>query len=348
MPIWFICQHPFNPAYKRHIYQCAQVHSLEVEKDELRFRQLCFEFGRTITREWMVELYIGRHYSLPDLHREFGLAYKQSTFLLDYFGIARRSHEDACALPQTVSRRRETCEERYGVSNPSQAPEFKAKKAATFMQHYGVDNIRKSLAYYQRLHQTMLARFGAKSVPNLHGHHKRVMTEQWRRLSPQQRRERVAKAHDGWRRYWASLTEADKEEYARVRTKPFFATYMSGLEKRLAHVLRQMGVRYRHQWWVKRHSYDFLIVGTNILVEVQGDFWHANPESFGPDDILNHPQTPRRAADIWEADRRKKEVAENKGFTVMYLWERDMRAMNDTQLQTSIREMIGPCAEDAA
>ena len=36
--------------------------------------------------------------------------------------------------------------------------------------------------------------------------------------------------------------------------------------------------------------------------------------------------------DIWADDAKKKRLAESKGYSVIYLWESDMKKMNDEQL----------------
>ena len=69
----FICEEEFNKRHGRHIHLCAREHGLTVSKDELRFRQICYETGVDFTRELMDEWYVARGCSLPDLEREFGL-----------------------------------------------------------------------------------------------------------------------------------------------------------------------------------------------------------------------------------------------------------------------------------
>lgn len=67
-------------------------------------------------------------------------------------------------------RTKETCMEKYGVSNPSQSTIVKDKKKDTFMSHYGVDNYSKSEERNSNIanivaksNETCLERYGVKN-----------------------------------------------------------------------------------------------------------------------------------------------------------------------------------------
>jgi hypothetical protein len=69
--------------------------------------------------------------------------------------------------------------------------------------------------------------------------------------------------------------------------------------------------------------YDVYIKGTNKLIEVNGDFWHANPEKYSENDVLNFPGHPRIAKNIWAEDLKKKELANKHGYDILYIWEKE-------------------------
>ena len=64
------------------------------------------------------------------------------------------------------------------------------------------------------------------------------------------------------------------------------------------------------------YRFDFKL-NNDILIEVQGDYWHCNPKIF-PEPINDEQR--------WaiQKDERKKEFAKNKGFKILYLWEHDL------------------------
>lgn len=72
---------------------------------------------------------------------------------------------------------------------------------------------------------------------------------------------------------------------------------------------------------VKEYRYrpDFCIEGLKILIEVQGDYWHANPDLYDDEDC-----TLRQIASR-EKDLLKKSIYESLGYTVIYIWESDIK-----------------------
>ena len=63
--------------------------------------------------------------------------------------------------------------------------------------------------------------------------------------------------------------------------------------------------------------YDFKI--GNYLLEVNGDYWHANPNKYKENDTFKFPKNELKAKDIWEMDTYKKEIAESNGYKVIYI-----------------------------
>lgn len=84
-------------------------------------------------------------------------------------------------------------------------------------------------------------------------------------------------------------------------------------------VIPEFTIGYLNENDMKKHwkFYDFRIVGHNILIEVNGDYWHANPQIYKPDDIVYRPFNKKReqlrwapkAKDIWKIDEFKKYIA---------------------------------------
>ena len=58
-----------------------------------------------------------------------------------------------------------------------------------------------------------------------------------------------------------------------------------------------------------------------LIIEIQGNYWHANPAIYKADDIINH----KTAKQIWKKDNIKKKFLENKGYKIYYIWEKDFK-----------------------
>lgn len=58
------------------------------------------------------------------------------------------------------------------------------------------------------------------------------------------------------------------------------------------------------------------------------------------DDIINYPNYVYLTAEaVWNRDDKKKCLAESFGYTVCYIWERDMNQMTDTELLDKIKNI---------
>lgn len=69
--------------------------------------------------------------------------------------------------------------------------------------------------------------------------------------------------------------------------------------------------------------YDFTSVEHKIIIEFNGDVWHANPKKFSSDYII--PKSNEPAHERWKRDKEKIELAEQHGFKVIVVWEDDYR-----------------------
>jgi len=310
----FVCCKEINKQDSNHVYRCAKSRNMNMTKKQLRYENICFNAGFRITKEFMEEEYCIRGKSLPDFKKDYGLIYPWTKFLLEFFGIKARTLKESCNFNR-LEKYKSSCVEKYGVDNPSKSEGIKAKKAATFMRHYGVDNIRKSRKYREEAHKKMLARFGKGSVSNLHGN---ADSWGWRKCDKDKKSKRIRKAHEGFKRYWEALSDEEKDEYVQKRCTGIVKHFKSRLESRIQKTLNALRISYVHQKWIRRRSYDFHICRTKVLIEVQGDYWHANPNIYNAFDILTHRDIDIMACEIWKRDEEKRVLAEDYGYRVEY------------------------------
>ena len=80
------------------------------------------------------------------------------------------------------------------------------------------------------------------------------------------------------------------------------------------------------------YQYDFIIHGKKILIEVNGTYWHADPRVYTLKN-LNNMQLNKI-----ERDKRKKEIAESYGFTLLYIWEIDINNNDFSSLNEVLNE----------
>lgn len=118
------------------------------------------------------------------------------------------------------------------------------------------------------------------------------------------------------------------------------SNFLSLLETRIARIFDSWNIEYTRQKFIKCHSYDFCL--NNILIiEVQGDYWHANPKKYKKNDIISYPNKQKLLAeDVWKKDEEKKKIVIDKGYKILYIWEYDMNKMNDIELEIYVYNLI--------
>lgn len=104
----------------------------------------------------------------------------------------------------------------------------------------------------------------------------------------------------------------------------------SKAEKHIAEFLRSEGVEFNTQHHIPgvSYRYDFFIPEKNLLIEYQGDYWHANPRRYSEGTLLSlagSGKGPIPVEEIWERDANKKKQAEVRGYRVVYVWEMDYK-----------------------
>jgi len=72
-------------------------------------------------------------------------------------------------------------------------------------------------------------------------------------------------------------------------------------------------------FWFK--EYDFLILNTDILIEVDGDYWHGNEDVFK--DLSKFQKTVRKNDEI------KENFANLEGYSIVRFWGKDIKKNKD-------------------
>ena len=102
--------------------------------------------------------------------------------------------------------------------------------------------------------------------------------------------------------------------------KIFSHRKMNKLEKLVADELDKASIPYYFQYFITENeickSYDFKIKGKPIIIEVDGDFWHGNPNTKSHHIHVDETQ---------ENDKLKTEMAEKRGLKIIRLWESDVK-----------------------
>jgi very-short-patch-repair endonuclease len=83
---------------------------------------------------------------------------------------------------------------------------------------------------------------------------------------------------------------------------------------------------------------DTLVQDRKLIIEYNGDWWHANPDVYGPEDMVG-VNYGTRAQDVWARDSKRKAALERAGYAVLVVWERDWTRRRDATLESIKTEL---------
>jgi len=270
------------------------------------------------------ELYL-EGYNVGDLKKIYGVSFSK---YIELVGI-KRTPSESKKTKIYKDKIESTNIKRFGVKNPSQAIEIKEKKKKTFLKNYGYENNfcnqqtqKKAQEHisYEKVQETLKSNLTKKygeSVSN-----------------PAQIPGVGRKIGDSQRKRISNMTSTER----RIMTEKARSNinYVSSQEMRIQTILNQVGIEYTANGFLYSYNWD-LIFKNKTIIEVQGDFWHANPKTYRETDVLLNGLLVK---DVWNKDNRKKKLIESKGYSVNYLWESDINNMTDEEIYNELKKIL--------
>lgn len=126
----------------------------------------------------------------------------------------------------------------------------------------------------------------------------------------------------------------------KTKKHPQYGT--SKLEEDFANqFLDKLGVEYQYQYEAKDigRFYDFYLPKHNLLIEVDGDFWHGNPNIYEEKELRGHQKRAQRI------DEHKTKWALLHGIPIMHIWETDIRK-NPKKVMEMLKERLNLLNEE--
>jgi G:T-mismatch repair DNA endonuclease (very short patch repair protein) len=191
------------------------------------------------------------------------------------------------------------------------------KHRKTCMEKYGVENVSQVDVFKEKKKKTFTKNYGVDNI---------WKSEEYKQFT---------------RDRWNSYTDEEKTKLLNICKKR--QGTISQLEKKIVSCLIDLGIEIETQFKFKKyfHKYDIKIKNANLLIEVNGDFWHANPDKYGPEDILNFSNTNHiKANDIWKKDEKNKKFAEKNNYKILYIWESDIINKKDIEIKKYLLNLI--------
>lgn len=186
------------------------------------------------------------------------------------------------------------------IKETRQLKEYKERFEKTNIEKYGAKNpLSKNTVPYIKRNQTVLDKYGCENV--------------FQRL-------------DLFVENWGNLGKHSQISY---------------LNKFLYDVLREMEIEFKPEFHIKYKADDGKIRWKkydakvkNVLIEVNGDYWHANPIKYKETQEFVFPGGEKiTAKQIWNMDKYKEEIALANGYTMLTIWENDIKQNKDKVIE---------------
>lgn len=99
----------------------------------------------------------------------------------------------------------------------------------------------------------------------------------------------------------------------------------TGIEKKIEAYLLDNNINYKYSFIYMNRQFDFLLIDYDLIIEVQGDYWHANPNFW---DVNDDDDSKKKLYETQKMkikdDLIKKEIIVNSQYDFIYFWENDI------------------------
>ena len=176
---------------------------------------------------------------------------------------------------------------------------------------------------------------------------KRKMSESHKNMS-EETRKRISEGRKGTkytpeqlRKHKETMNRTDvKKKIRAARSKQVFPRGNTIPEKIVQIILSRHGIGFERQYPIEMpegrwHPAD-LLVGTRNVIEVNGDYWHANPKKYDPSEKIIRNSTTMAASDKWEKDEEINRQMEMRGYRILTVWEYELK----NNLENEIRRIL--------
>lgn len=206
--------------------------------------------------------------------------------------------------------------EEEGITNVFQRESVKAKSLSTLLEKYGsVEEIKKMRGFYSTK-EGFQEKYGDD------------WEAEWERCIQSKKTSSVDfyknRYGDDWEYHW-------NKHLNNVKTC-FIGSNFNGLNKKCYDILNKYNLDFEKEFAIlknnnaygKGYYYFYDIKISNLLIELNGTYWHCDPRKYNSTDIVKFPNNDfKRVQDVWDKDKDKLNHAIQNGFQIETIWEED-------------------------
>lgn len=134
------------------------------------------------------------------------------------------------------------------------------------------------------------------------------------------------------------------EKYGYTKAEEIIASRLLGSPSKPERLLGDiLSSDWESQWAIsyknRCYLFDYVNHKAKLVLEFNGDIWHANPTLFTETWI--NPVSRKTAKEIWSYDKKKEQAANSSGYRVVVLWEREIKELgyNKEEVKNKLYEI---------
>lgn len=262
-----------------------------------------------LTKELMEELYFVHKYTSNYICKEILLkkGYKTTAGSLiersRKLGITTPTHTEAVNNQTSQRKKQQTCLAKFGQINPlCKGTKSYKKRNASVKKKYGVLNVFQLEETKIKSKQTLLEKYGVTNPIDI--------------PSYKRNNGRLSSIHKKVANYLIDIHVEFELEKGNL-----FKAYNKILQRDYNPIV------------------DILIEKKRLVIEINGDYYHANPKKYKATDIIYKWKGHQLVKSVWKFDKQRIKQIESFGYTVIVLWEHDIRN-NFDKVQSQLNEAL--------
>lgn len=309
------------------------------------------EIDELLSYDFLYQKYITEQKDVPDINKELNGKFSNNAifFRLRKYGIPIRDKHEA--MLKNVDKLSDSVFEKYGVTNISKLPETKEKKIQKSLLNYGVKHHFKNKDKLEEREKNIQNKYGEDitNVSQLDGVKKlkdETFTKNYgvrnifckvdyirecylKKLGVDNPSKLSWVQHKKYETFTKNLDENSKIPYSKISLKLFDSISLKFPEIESTFMY---ATHNNEKFILTTDSFyclDFCIENLKVVIEFNGDMWHANPSKYKIDDKPNFQTPNKTAGEIWERDKKKLNYLESLGYHVLVVWESEYLSNKD-------------------
>lgn len=222
---------------------------------------------------------------------------------------------------EVQAKTKQTCLERYGYENQKQSPEIQQKSKNTCLGRYGYEHASQSPDIWKK---------GMDTKVKIHGYKSPFQLDRVQEKSRSTCLERYGVPNA------FHIKNENRSCHSKISQECFQLLY-NKLPNTLKNncyfgkLNKEYIIYYEQENKQKYFFLDFCILSQKIIIEFQGDYWHRNPK---------FNEVTEENIKIWQQDKFKKQIIEEQGFEVFYIWENDYRNNREACINQLLEKIL--------